>query len=1203
MKNIANRKPVQSLPPANMPRRASRHALHLLLACLATLLALPVNAAVVFPDNPLQTGSAYPPPNVTFILDDSGSMANDFMPGAYSSSEVPATSPQQIQLNAYPRNTLYYNPNTVYLPWLQADGSRSTGGTSYYSAYSDSIYLNNATDLSGNTRTFYVPMATATDLSDSRQYYRYQIRYVGGTLRMVRSQSDGASGASGNWNNQSIAKDAWAYYTANVPAGAITLNVTTSGDKDAWLYVRETQDPTSALNDCKDESNSDPKTCTISNPAPGVWKIGIFGNKKVNNLDISYDTSLSNAGCNSTWTNCTFATPTGRSEGDELTNYATWYSYSRTRTKLAKGAASEAFGQIGSNIRVGYDSIWNRSSYDIPVGTNNGQFTSTNRSTWFARLQGATASGGTPLKGALQRAGKYYEQTGSGGPWGPESGSNQLSCRQSFSILTTDGYWNSDSGYNDPVGDSDAVAGTLYTDSKGVTTRQYLPERPYIDNFTTSPNSRANTLADIANYYWKRDLRTLDNNVPISAADPAFWQHMTTFGLAIGQSGILSPDADDLTQVTNGSKSWPDPIPTENASRIDDLWHAAVNGHGKFVAATDPTKFAKGLVEALATVAERNGSASNVTSNSTSFQGSNAIYQASYISGKWSGELKAFSVDSTNGVAATPIWLASQNIPASSSRNILTWGSGTGTAFPTSAQTSALSRTSGLAQVTGANNASYIKGDRSYEKQSGTGTGNVLRDRVGVLGDIVDSSPTFVKDTQTVYVGANDGMLHAFDALTGVEKFAYVPRGIDLANLASLSDPQYVHKWFVDGPLVATSLAQTPGANYLVGALGRGGNGLFGLNITTPGVFGNSDVMWDMTGSAAPTDMGQVLGEPLIVKLNDGTKAIVTGNGYNSSTGTAALFVINLTTGAVIQELDTGYTTGGNGLSAPRGWDNDGNGTVDYVYAGDLQGNLWKFDFTASTSSSWIVSNSGSPMFVAKDKTNKRQAITAGLALARDPSTGKRWIFIGTGAFLSTGDVTDMSTQTMYGVIDDGSVVTGRTSSNDGDLQKRTIALISGDQSRRGFETHDTLASGKKGWYVDLLTPPNLTAEGERIVSRPQVRGTVLITASIIPPSGETCDAGGRGYINAIDAFSGTSTQSVYFDANGDNDFNNDTIGPSGSEVPIGSMDPGIGMPTLPTIIDDLLVVGGSTSNMGQIKVNPQGAGAKRISWREILRD
>ncbi|MCJ0825917.1 pre-peptidase C-terminal domain-containing protein [Luteimonas sp. 50] len=1177
-----------------MPRRS--RVLPFAATCLATLLALPVNAAVVFPDNPLQTGAAYPPPNVMFILDDSGSMAFDFMPGANSSSEVPKTSPQQIQLQAYPRNTLYYNPNTTYQPWLKADGSRYTGGTDYTEVYTSDTLLSGSYDLSDNTQTFYVPKSDATDLSDSRQYERYDIKKVSGTLRVIKS----ATLASGAWDNQDVGKNNWKYFSLSVPAGATRLDVDANDDKDNGdLYVRYNQQPDKANSDCSDTSGKS-KSCGVDNPAAGTWYIGIYGNSKVDNIDISYIVN-----------SVSYSTPTGRSESDEIKNFATWYSYYRTRSKMAKGAASEAFGQIGSNIRVGFDTIWNRSPYNIPVGTDNGQFVNTNRSTWFSRLQNATANNGTPLKGALQRTGKYYEGSSSSGPWGPESGSDQLTCRQSFAILTTDGYWNSDNDYDGTINDADDTDGAVITSSDGKSTGQYKAEPPYSDkNGHASSGKYFDTLADIANHYWKRDLRTtLDNNVPASSGDPAFWQHMTTFGLAIGQSGTLNPDV-DLVSIKNGSKYWPKPVADE-ASTIDDLWHASINGHGSFVAASNPTKFAQGLVNALATVAARNGSASNVTANSTSFQSDTAVYQASYVSGKWNGELASYAVSSA-GVATDangdPIatWKASEHIPAYPGRaaRIMTWNGTAGATFPTGAQSTALARAGGLAPVTGVDNANYIKGDQSNEKQNG----KLLRDRIQtVLGDIVDSSPLFLKETatgtQTIFVGANDGMLHAFNAQTGAEQFAYIPGGLDLANLASLSDPQYVHKWFVDGPVVVSTQSKTPGVNYLVGALGRGGRGLYGLDVSDPANFGTGSVLWDKTGSAAPANMGQVLGEPLIAKFNDGTTGIIASNGINSSTGAASLFIINIATGAPIKELDTG-ATGGNGLSAPRGWDNDGNGTVDYVYAGDLKGNLWKFDLTAGSSSGWTVANSGAPMFVAKDKSNNRQPITSGLALAKDPATGKRWVFIGTGSFMSNGDVTDKSVQSMYGVIDDGSVVTGRTSGGDGDLQKREIILIDGTQKYRGFEANGTLDAAKKGWYIDLLTPPSPgTAEGERIVNRPIVSGTVLVTASMIPPTGETCEAGGRGYINALDAFSGTSTKDSYFDTNHNGDFSDDVIGPDGAQVPIGSVDLGVGMPTLPTIIDNLLVVGGSTGEMGQIKINPQSAGARRITWREILRD
>jgi type IV pilus assembly protein PilY1 len=1191
----------KSIPTAvksSRRRQPGGRALPAFVAFMSTLLALPVNA-VTFPDNPVQTGAAYPPPNIRFILDDSGSMAFTFMPGANSSSEVPATSPDKIQLQAYTRNTLYYNPNIAYQAWLQWDGSRPAGGTDYTKVYDDDTQMSGSKNLSNGTSTFYVPKADATDLADSRQYDRYDIKKVSGTTRVIKTSTSTLA----SWQNQDISSKSWWYQSITVPTGVTSLVITASDGSggDADLYVKRGGKPTGGSDEYKSTTNSNNESVTIDDPASGTWWIGVYNysnNNKVNDEDIVALTGSS-----------AYATPTGRLEADEIKNFATWYSYYRTRSKMAKAAASEAFGQLGSNVRVGYDSIWNRKPYDIPVGTNGGKFTGDNRKDWFDHLQSANANNGTPLKGALQRAGKYFEDGGSSGPWGPESGTNQLSCRQNFAILTTDGYWNDNTGYSDPVGDSDASDGTKYTSADGKSTGQYKAEAPYSDkNGNAKSGTYSNTLADVANYYWKRDLRNLPNNVPTSSADPAFWQHMTTFSLAIGQSGTLDPET-DLVSIKNGSKYWPKPS-DDKPETIDDLWHAAVNGHGTFVAANDPTKFARGLVNALATVAARNGSASNVTANSTSFQSDTFVYQASYVSGSWIGELAAYAASSA-GVAkdseGNPLatWKASTKIPTTK-RGVYTYGTGSKpVVFPNDDQIAKLGRSGGLAPVTATDNAAYLKGDQSKERQNG----GELRDRTQtVLGDIVDSSPMYVKDNQTIFVGANDGMLHAFNALTGVERFAYVPAGINLTDLASLSDPQYVHRWFVDGPVVVSTLVQTPSHNYLIASLGRGGNGVFGMDVTSPDSFDDSaGRVWDRTwavGGAAPAgfgNMGQVLGEPLVVKLNNGVDAALVPNGYNSATGTASLFVLDMSDGSIIKEINTAVT-GGNGLSAPRGWDYDGNGTVDYVYAGDLQGNLWKFDFSGSAPGNWKVANGGSPMFVAMDATNKRQPITSGLALAKDPKTSKRWVFIGTGSFMTNADVTDMSTQSMYGVIDDDTVVKGRTSANDGDLAKHGINLINGTGTQRGFEPNAPLAAGKKGWYIDLLKPPAGTQEGERIVSRPQVRGSVLITASLIPPTNDTCSAGGRGYINALDAFSGTSLPQGYFDADGDGDFD-DTIGTGDNQVPVGSVDLGVGMPTLPTIIDNLLVVGGSTGTMGSIKVNPQSAGARRLTWREILRD
>jgi type IV pilus assembly protein PilY1 len=369
---------------------------------------------------------------------------------------------------------------------------------------------------------------------------------------------------------------------------------------------------------------------------------------------------------------------------------------------------------------------------------------------------------------------------------------------------------------------------------------------------------------------------------------------------------------------------------------------------------------------------------------------------------------------------------------------------------------------------------------------------------------------------------------------------------------------------------------------------------VFALDVTRPASFAATDVLWDRTGNALGSGMGNVLGAPLVVALNDGSQGVLVGNGINSDNGHAALFVLSLTTGDVLRELDTG-AAGDNGLSAPRGADLDGNGTVDAVYAGDLKGNLWKFDLSATTAAGWSVANGGSPMFTARNADGVAQPITAGLAIAREPSSNKVWVFVGTGSLMTMADIGNADVQSIYGMVDDGTAISGR-----GDLSERQILVATTQDGRavRGFEPAAGLPPGKKGWYIDLDDP----RPGERVVSDPRVRGSVLLVASLFPPTGSTCDAGGTGYINAIDAFTGTSLSAPYFDVNGDGLFDaNDNV--DGQAVPVGSVDLGVGMPTLPTLIDTLLVVGGSKGALGSINVNPQGGSPRRVSWREILND
>ncbi|KRG69251.1 pilus assembly protein [Pseudoxanthomonas dokdonensis] len=719
-------------------------------------------------------------------------------------------------------------------------------------------------------------------------------------------------------------------------------------------------------------------------------------------------------------------------------------------------------------------------------------------------------------------------------------------------------------------------------------------------------------------HYWKRDLRTdLSNIVPTTSADPAFWQHMVTFGLAIGLSGTA--DQKSVQGVlangnasVNGVAGWPQPTGDQNTT-IDDLLHASVNGHGTFVAASDPMAFTNGLKAALAAITERTGSFSNVAANSASLDTGAKLFQANYISGVWSGDVLAYNKqNNSNNFETTAAWRASAGIPATN-RKVLTSNSGTGAVFPTSAQVTALDRngTNDQFKVTGANNAAYIAGDGSLEVRNG----GVLRNRSSVLGDIVTSSPFYVRDTNTLYVGANDGMLHAINADNGAELFAYVPRGIDLGRLSTLSRPDYAHQFFVDGPIVVSTRNQTAGINILVGALGKGGKGLFALNVTTPGSVSASNVLrWEAL-ETPNNNMGLVQGRPLIAKLNGGTTALIVPNGINSTTGHAVLLVYNLLTGALIREIDTGVGSSvtddpnSNGLTGAVGWDRDGNGTIDSIYGGDMLGNMWKFDISSATSANWGVANSGAPLFVAvgPDGTT-RQPITGGPTVSLHPSTYKTWVFFGTGRFMTTGDVSNRSVQSLYGFIDSGATV-AKT-----DLTARSVVIAGTQDGKlvRSFEQNAPLPTNAKGWYINLLDPPTPpgTAQGERIVTPPQIDGSVLEVSSIIPTA-TACESDGRGYINAVDAFTGTSTAKPYFDVDGDGKFDqNDTLTPPGNTdgTPIGSVDLGVGMVTQGALFSgggggngQICASGsaGTTGCVGKDEVRNVG----RVSWREVIRN
>ncbi|HMB57204.1 MAG TPA: PilC/PilY family type IV pilus protein [Arenimonas sp.] len=1207
----------------------SSRLLPLAASFFATLLSLPAAAtSITVPNVPLQSGGTVPP-NIMFILDDSGSMANTFMPEPGATSDTAPTtdtsgSRPDIGQQTYALNGIYYNPATTYTPWKDSTGA-FVANTLPTAAYSSANFASGSTtNLTSSVQTFYVPKVgtTVAGLQDANNYWRYQILVDGRVIRAERIVYAGAppttvAGApfvTGAVANGSYSAD-WVF---SIPAGATNLVVTSSGGTGTAgdLYIKRTATPTSGTNDCASTTaGTNAGSCTVAAPTTGTWHAIMKANggaiSGVTMTATYVQGDLSTDGCDITtsgtgWRNCTRVTPTGRTEAAEMQNFATWYSFYRTRTKTAKAGASSAFSDLGQNLRIGFTTIWGgndvagtRTPFNIPVTSDGGLFrdvaspASTNRTTWFNNLFAASTGPTTPLKGALQTAGTYYGRTDASGPYGPESGTAQLACRQNFTILTTDGFWNDNNAYTSPVGNSDNTTTAANPLPAGVagTPIGYTAARPYSDSWS-------DTLADVANYYWKTDLRpTMSNIVPTSSDDPAYWQHMVTFSISIGLQGTLAPNDTTLASITSGATSWPDPTDAEDPDRIDDLWHAAVNGHGEFVAATNAGAFATGLKAALAAIGRRLSSGSSVATTGPRIGSSSRAFSASYFSGSWTGDVTAYPVTSA-GIGATSSWIASTNMPVAASRNLFTFNGTTGISFAWASLTSAQQTALGSQAV-----FDYIRGVR-------TGEGTIYRARDTLLGDIVNSSPAYLQElatttpsslpaVDTVFVGANDGMLHAFNGATGVEQFAYVPGGVSFADLKGLADPSYAHHYFVDGPVVISTRKETPGKNVLVGALGRGGRGIFALDVADPGNFNASKVLWEQ---GSDPDMGNVLGKPIITKLNDGSMGLIVANGINSTSDTASLFIYNLTTGAVLSEINTGIGAAAtpNGLISIKGWDDDGDGDVDFVYGGDLLGNVWKFDLSSAVASNWNGASNRLVLFTAKDAANKVQPITGGLTLATDPTTFNTWVFFGTGQFLVGNDLTSTDVQTWYGLIDGGATIAGRSA-----LKQRQVTYASG-----GLRAFDVPVpgdmSGKKGWYLDLVNPPYGATEkvGERMVFDPIIIGGKILVESSQVPSSDACSPGGTGYVNAIDPFTGGSVSAPFFDANGDGVFTAaDTVTVGGSQVNVGSYDPGGGMPSSPGVAGNFLVIDRSGGGKPvTLRFPPQGT-TGRISWREILRD
>lgn len=691
---------------------------------------------------------------------------------------------------------------------------------------------------------------------------------------------------------------------------------------------------------------------------------------------------------------------------------------------------------------------------------------------------------------------------------------------------------------------------------------------------------------------------------------------------------------------------YPDGIPPTGPSNSDPDHYAQV---------TSPARLKAAFALMFQAVLDNSATQGTVTSSSQQLRTTSQIFTTSYNAKTYLGELTATNFTVTQGASSdtisyTDAWSANAQLPTAANRNIyykrLT--DGTLNAF-----TDINVSTDYSGKFSSSDVLNYIRGARDKEQYNG----GTLRNRVSVLGTTINSTPVYSQDTGMVYLGANDGMLHAFDAGTGVEKFAYIPTSLLTSTvtingtagrsvLGLLSTTDFTGRYYVDGNIAVSDKNITGGINYLVGFLGRGGKGLFGLQVSAASGAGTGiktdGGVWENFGTG-DDDLGYLLGVPLIEQLANGTNVVIFGNGYNSTNNKAVLYVVRLSDGVVLGKYSTNTgSTGGstsNGLATPTVVRS--NGKVQYVYAGDYLGNVWKFDLRNQTSSvapgttlaartTSYDSNSSTSLinklFRAVRGDGTAQRIVAPLATSysynsSDPLVAnKRFVFFGTGSDLTQSDISNSSGQTMYGLIDTGGNNT-QISSDRTALRQRSLNTGAGSYSAYkvnqsvGVRSFSAWAAddmnGKLGWYMDWSIPGGGSA-AEQVFSqanvRPATTPTLVVSSNIV--NNNSCTTTGAGYLNAMDAYHGGSLTQSYFDINRNGSATDETFIPTGGAAKvISSIDFGVGTIGQSGTTGDNVIVQGSGVNTGQNSNNTADVGTKkftkvsrRISWREIVK-
>ncbi len=941
----------------------------------------------------------------------------------------------------------------------------------------------------------------------------------------------------------------------------------------------------------------------------------------------------------------------------DLANFANWYSYYRKREYVAKVALSQIIND--SQARMGLATLHNNNTVgtqvenvddiSVPVDLT----AQTNKEELMDSLFNINSSGGTPLRLTLKRAGEYFKVGTDPGsslfgfnpnPNSPILDSNNGGqCQQNFAILMSDGTWN---GGSPSVGNTDIDSaaspydGGSYADNQSNTladvAMKYYEEdlAPFLTNSVPvivglDENNAQHMVTYTVAFGVNGDL---DDNPP-NTTDPFAWPTPVS-----NQDSTI----DDMRHAAwNGRGAF------LNAGNPEDLvasLRAAIDDIGDRDGAASAVAFNSTSLETDTLVFQARFDSGGWSGTLLAFEfDENGVGPLEWDAGDVlddrdldSQPRNIFTYNGDKGVPfrfpADYTSLSDGGLNADQVADILA-----DSEFDVSTTITAQISEN---QAFGEAMVDFLRGDD--ENEADKDGAYTFRNRFDKrLGDIIHSSPSYVgkpsaaypnriegegneysdyvedqeNRTPMVYVGGNDGMLHGFRASDGFERFGYIPSMLfddrNTRGLHYLADESYSHIPYVDAsPLVADVFIESSWKTYLVGGLRAGGKGIYVLDVTNPNSINETNADRVVKHEFTHDDLGYTFSRPLVGKMNNGRWAAIFGNGYNSDPdgdGRAKLFImyldgfggyelIDTEVGSIVAADCQNASSDCNGLSSPTVLDLDSNGTIDRVYAGDVQGNVWAFNLTNTSSTAWKVaysdiSGTPAPLFSACRSTpctkTTRQPITS-LSVASvhpDRVSSKTepnlMVYIGSGQWLAENDNLDTSTQTMYGIWDAG--IPELTRDN---LQEQVISDTSGVTGGRDLTDNHVsyVVTDELGWFIDL---PD---SGERVVVEPVVIDSLIFFNTTVPDSA-SCNGGGYGYLMFVDRMTGGDPGFVVLDLNNDGIFDDTPV----AGIKIGAI-PGGGR-----LIDGKYVVSDSGGNISDYGVQTgESKPSARASWSVI---